>query len=1015
MNKSGKQSLFKASLLAVLLATSMGVSAAGLGKLTVYSAIGQPLNAEVAITAAPEEFGALSAKLASHEAFRDAGIDFIPALTGLRFDIVKLPNTGPVLRLSTDRPLNEPFLHFLVELNWTSGRMVREYTFLLDPPEMLQATKPASVVAPASPVVTPLSKPAIVPEPKPAVAPADKGKAAVPAVPPVAPSQAQSREQSPAVRLAEREVKRGDTLSKIAREVKTDAVSLDQMLVALFNSNRDAFSGDNMNRLRAGKILRIPDVASAAEVEPGQARKLVIGQAADFNAYKRRLAEAAATAPAATAEPAQQVSGKITPKVEDKAPAAPVTDKLQVSRTEGSKTGAVADASRKSLEEDLIARDKALREASTRIAELEKNLDNLKKLAELKSQSGAQMQQQAQAAVTAAKPVESKPPAPPAKPAAEVAPAKPADAAPAVSAPPPAPAPAVAEKPVAPPPVAPAVAGKPVPPPPPPARKPLPPPPPPPEPDFLADNPEIVFGGGGVVALLLFYLGYARWRRGRQNASQQPIIDQPSVSESQVASRSGAVFGAASESVDNGEISIQGDFSESGVLTTEESVDPVAEADVLMAYGRDGQAEEILLEGLKTDPARASIHLKLLELYANRKSLAQFESVASQLHGLSGGQGPEWDKAVAMARGIGLTGGAFAVEATASESADQAVPPVAVSPAPMPAAASDTVIMPATEVLPEANPVEEDLGGSLDFDLDLGTTSGPALVAAQAQAQAKPASEEIASLDFDFDLGAPEPGVAPVSPPVSETAVPAASADADAIDFSLDIGSSDTAPMPAEPTPAAVPAATNDIDFDIDFGAPEPVAAEVEVPPAVASSTPDDEQDISFDLDIGADLAPLAAADSAAPADIADMPVPLDLSAISLDLDGTAEPSLPPVPDLPLSDIALPDVDLPMVEAGPGDSSDFDLSLDDIGESLPASDASSSADMGLPDLGMATSTEVPEALGDNPEVATKLELAQAYEEMGDLEGAKELLNEVLNEGSPAQQAIAQAKLGQLNV
>jgi pilus assembly protein FimV len=297
VNKSPKSSIFKASLMAMLLAGACGAQGAGLGTLSVFSGIGQQLNAEVALNATPAELGTISAKLASPEAFKEAGIEYMPVLSDLRIRIEKSATGQPVLKLTTVRPVTEPFLHFLVELSWGSGRVIREYTFLLDPPEMLQVAKPASVVAPAAPAIKPLSAPA-----------AAKAAAPVPSVTKPAPPVG-----------SEYQVKPGDTLGKIARETRPDSVTLDQMLVALFDNNPDAFAGGNMNRLRAGKILRIPAAEEAAKVDPAAARKLVIHQTSEFAAYRRRLAGTVAAAPAVTAVPQQQVSGAIKPRLEDAA------------------------------------------------------------------------------------------------------------------------------------------------------------------------------------------------------------------------------------------------------------------------------------------------------------------------------------------------------------------------------------------------------------------------------------------------------------------------------------------------------------------------------------------------------------------------------------------------------------------------------------------------------------------------------------------------------------------------
>ena len=1038
MNKPDKSSIFKASLLAALLGAAFASQAAGLGKLTVYSAIGQPLNAEVALTATPEELSALSAKLASHVAFSDAGIDFMPALSGLRFNVAKVPGGQSVLRLTTDSPLNEPFLHFLVELNWTAGRMVREYTFLLDPPEMLQVGKPAPVM----PVAPPAQASSLKTVPAKAV-PAISTTSPRTAAGSTGVRSAAASSAQPAV--GEYQVRPGDTLGKIARENKVESVSLDQMLVALFNTNRDVFDGNNMNRLRAGKILRLPDPTDVGKVDGGEARKLIVSQAADFNTYKRRLADAAGSAPATASVPQQQATGKIKPQVESKAVPAPTTDKLEVSRTEVAKTGKGGGGGKSNLEEDLIARDKSLREAAERIALLEKNLENLKHLVELKSQPGAQAQQQAQASQVAAapKPAEEKKPEPvAAKPVAPVpvasapattAPAatapsaateKPSTVSTAVDAPKPAEAPSAAAKS---PDAVPEPTKVPEPPkvaePAPAAKKPAPPPPPPPpEPGFIEENPELVFGGGGLIALLLGYLGFTAWRKKKQVSESATFADTPSVSESDLASKSGTVFGAASESVDNGEVSIQGDFSEGGVLTTEENVDPVAEADVLMAYGRDGQAEEILKEGLKSDPTRGAIHLKLLELYANRKSVQQFEAVAQNLHGLNSGKGSEWDKAIDLARGLGVTGGLFAgvVEVATPAAVVEVAEPVVSQPVTSAPVVAETA--PALPETPPAAEAEADVG-SLDFDLDLGTTSGPAMAAATAaaeQAAAKPAADEVMSLDFDFDLGTVEP--APASTTVAaEIAEPATEAPAVAgndIDFSLDLGGDVDVPaaVPEPVAPVAEMAAaveSSDIDFDLDLGSAVPAAEEVPVRNLAADTL--GLADISLDLGEPEVASPLAGAMSLDQVKLPDVEMSavatpdagMDLE-LALDLGGSADAQVEPETKVPAVEppeskidfaVELPEIDLPT-----------DLAAPAAAQSAPL--------MALPEIDMdsASMSATPAAAGsdaDDPEVSTKLELAQAYEEMGDREGARELLNEVLSEGSTAQQAIARARLDQL--
>ncbi len=893
----------KRNRLSLALAAAVGLAAvdalaAGLGKITVLSPLGQPLRAELEITATRDELATMSAKLASPEAFKQVGIEYLPAYAGIRFVLDKRPDGQPFLRVLTDRPVNEPFLDILVELNWASGRMVREYTVLLDPPDVFSKSAPPPVALPEAkprqeepkPVVreTPPAAPAAsAPESRPAVT---RGAAS-----PV-PAQASAK---PKAGEKTRLVKPGDTLARIAQEHRPEGVNLDQMLVALFQNNRDAFAGNNMNRLKAGKILAIPEADAAAAVAPAEARKTVVAQARDFNAYRRKLAAAVAAAPVKEEAAKQQDTGRIAPKVEDKVPEpAPSRDKLEVSRTETPKDGKGIQKRIEALEEDLVARDKSLKEASSRVAELEKNLADLKKLAEMKSQVGAQMQAQAEAG----------------KPAPEaVAPTKPAEAPPADARGAERPAeaaamPAKAED-----------AAKPVPAPAPAAVQPEPKPAPAPAPaaherGFVDENPELVYGGGGIVALLLGWLGYSAWRRRREQATEPPPLSGTLGTGDMPAN---SVFGSTGGQSVNTGASIQTDFSQASLtsLGAEEGVDPVAEADVYMAYGRDAQAEEILLEALKQDPARQAIYLKLLEIYFGRKDARQFESVAKSLRERTGGAGPDWEKAAEMGRALDPDNPLYAHAGGMAAAAGPATVPLGTAPAAgafadTALAARDTVVLPPGQFASMAAATEDvpAVPGSVDFEIDLGPAPGTATT--------EPAKPELPEV-LDFDLGIDTAGAASPAAAFGEPDITLPSA-----------GMTPGAPPAGKASGEAV-AGTSGLDFEFDL----------DIPSATPSKTPD--------------ATPDATAEAPSPAGF-------DFSAIDLEL--APQPS----------------------------------------EAAIATAAEAAAAGGEEAAGV-----------DNPDVATKLELAQAYQEMGDAEGARELLQEVLQEGSARQRAMARDKLAAL--
>ncbi|MBU1236136.1 MAG: hypothetical protein KJ634_06595 [Gammaproteobacteria bacterium] len=871
MAKSTKRNEFRLSALAVALCLSTaGANAAGLGTITVLSPLGQPLRAEIDVNASSEELASMNARLASPEAFRQVGIEYAPGVAGIRFAVDKHKNGQPYLRVTSDRPINEPFLDVLVELTWSSGRMVREYTFLLDPPQELAPAAPVPVAAPevARPTLAPAPASAPLPVATPAPTPTPVTVAPIPAQ--AQEPLAQVATEKPNTRL----VKRGDTLTRIALATKPEGVTLDQMLVALLRGNQDAFDGDNMNRLRAGKILAIPDAEAVSAVAPSQARKIVVDQARDFNAYRGKLAASVAAKPAKEEMAQQADQGRITPEVAKPAAAPePVKDKLEVSRTEVAKDTKVLQGRITALEEDLVARERALKEANSRVAALEANLADLKKLAELKSQSGALLQQQAETT----KPVpEASEPSVAAKPAE--APAEPVEP------------PKAAETPAEPPVVEQAKPAEP----PPPTKAPAVEAEAPPvleEPSFIDENPLLVYGGGGLLVLLLGYLGISAFNR--RSRDDEPLPTASRLSEGDLMANS--VFGTTGGQAVDTSASIQTDFSQASLsaIDSDEGVDPVAEADVYMAYGRDAQAEEILVDALKTDPTRLAIYMKLLEIYSGHTDLPKFEKVATDLHGQTGGNGPDWEKAASMGRAIDPGNPLYV---GGDSSAGQQPEPVVVLPEPEPEPSSE---------MAKSAPTPKDQTGALSdqwaqqLETDLPTTSTAPR-----------------DLGFEVDLGIQ---------PVAEEAKPGNS-------------------------PEIVPS-----DFE----------------PVLAVASEPDTQDIDLSLpDIG-----------------------------SGDIDISSQ-STPP-------------------EQGMG-GLDFEFDLDaPLAETPSVTAQASSVDFSGIDLDLVTSDTPPdlgsEAAGDDDgDVATKLELAQAYEEMGDREGARELLEEVLQEGNVSQQEQARTKLAALD-
>ena len=826
------KTLSSAVACAVLL--SPAASAAELGKITVLSAAGQPLRAEVELSAIkPGEASSLLAKLAPPDAYRQANVEFNPALNALTF-AVENRNGKPFIRISSAQPVAEPMVDLLLELSSKSGRQVREYAFVLDTPEARQ-TRGAQVTAPAEP---------------------GKGKAAAEAAPAAA--------KKPA---GEYKVRTGDTLSRIASELKPSGVSLDMMLVALYRANPDAFKGENMNRMQAGRILAVPGADAVRATGAAEAKGIVTAHAIDFEAYRNKLAgQVSQSKPAKTAEATQSTAGKIgATKVQEKPTAVSESqDKLKLSKAEPAAKSAGKSAV--ASEEDKIAKAKQVDEAAARVKELEKNVSDLEKLMAVKSKAMADKSAPA--------------PATPAEVAASALASSPAVAS----------VPAEAQPPVP--------KAKPVPL----AKKPS-----PLEPTITDKiNDHLGAIGIGIAALLAAVAALVVARRRKDvpppaPESVAPVFEPEApvappaglAPEDQQSEASNHLFGTGAAAA--GVAAAAG----ASMLDANET-DPVAEADVYIAYGRDGQAEDILKEALRIHPERHAARLKLLEIYSARNDVRAFEDQASELYSLTRGQGEEWPQAAALGLALDPT-----------------------------------------------NPL-------------YGDTEDDAVVSLS-----KAAGDDVhgQSMDLPDEPPAPLADLAPAEPVSSVTARDARAPldfDLDSLDFEP-VSTSDPIVMPG---PDSKPqATTQDAHYDasMDFGLDlEPPAGPVNGVGAGLTPLPDPLKDVDlahFDLD--EPVAPAAA------------PV------------AAAEPSLDSLFDDAQTPAALPEAIPPAQEF---DLSGIDLDLND----------GKTASVGVDDPLSAI----------HMEMDTKLDLAIAYQEIGDKEGARELIDEVIKGGSEAQVAKA---------
>lgn len=612
-----------AKLLAViLLLAPISASPLGLGDIRLNSALNQQLDAEIAMIALGQTpVDEITVRLATREAFERAGLERPLFLSRLQFEVVPGPGDTANIRIRTDQPIREPFLNFLVEVNWPNGRLLREYTVLLDPPLFLDET-PSAIQAP---VVAAVETPA---------------RAAAPVAAPVAdPVAAASRVPgrlsasmavTPDGAWSYGPVQQSDTLWSIAREFQSadDSVTIEQIMMALLRNNPEAFYNNNVNELRAGHVLRIDDPTTIGQVSRAEAAAEARRQFAQWQDAKRERAGAAEPRPLGGDEGA--MAGTVTgaaaadpgPRLRLSAPATADAERFSMSEAELLESGVPEAAVVGRLREDLVsaleisesARQENL-ELRLRLAELEEQISAMQRLLSLQDDTMAALQAGVGSVEETAPPAAIEPP--------EVAPAS-------------------SRPPVAAPPVIPE--GNLI--------------------DTLLEDP-MMLGAAAFLLLMLATLGWLIVRRRQMaNAALDDLVEPASSEESGHEMRA-PVLGAASAmpaaasamAPDTFEDAVadgadQGDDIGLDIMQTDDDeIDILAEADVYLAYRRFDKAEELLRDAIANDPARRDLVLKLLEVHAGSGNTAGFIAEAEALHA-SMGTGDEgiWDKVAVMGR-----------------------------------------------------------------------------------------------------------------------------------------------------------------------------------------------------------------------------------------------------------------------------------------------------------------------------------------------------------------------------
>ncbi|QHD02133.1 peptidoglycan-binding protein [Pseudomonas sp. S04] len=896
-------------------ALSSGMAhALGLGELTLKSTLNQPLVAEIELLDVKDlTVAEVVPSLASADDFAKAGVDRQAFLNDLTFTPVLNANGKSILRVTSSQPLSEPMVKFLVQVMWPNGRLLRDYSVLLDPSKFSPQT--AEAAGQAAPAIN-------------------------------APVTGATAQHTTVAR---------DTLWEIAAKARNGG-SIQQTMLAIQALNPDAFIDGNINRLKAGQVLRLPDATQITQLPQTQAIAEVAAQNKAWRQGRRYVPRTQA----------QQLDA--TGRAPDAAAAqGAARDSLSlVSAESGKNTGKGAVGDSKGISNKLAVTQESLdttrrdnAELKSRVADLQSQMDKLQRLIELKNNQLAKLQAEGGATPEAV--------------ASETLPAESV----------PATAPAATDAvPTATPGETPAKAT--------------------PEQTYneLLTSP-LLMGliGGGAIVLALLLLLLARRRKAQQEAEKHVRMARALAEESDF-----------NEDLDLPESSFEGleEPAPTAKLATAPTPAPVVAAvvtpvvmttpiaaplvapageradDVLghaqahIDEGRLNQAASLLEEGIKQEPQRSELRLKLMEVHgmqgdrdafvvqerqlvANGKNFAQVEELKSRFPAMA---------AVAAVGGI-------AAAAVAAELDAQYV--------------KDLLLDEPQEPAPSAEEpaLDDDFDSAFDLDLDAPQAAPPVEPAA-----AVTALEDDFDSAFDLDLDQPEePVAAPVAP--AEVALD------DDLDAAFDLSLDELEAV----SPAVV--ATEPVADLEDFPLDDDLSFES---PAEAPQSPADLAD--FDLDLAGDVPESVLAEDAAVLGLDDEPQDLAVS------------EEPAVAEVTPDDLELPaDFDLSLADEmdAPATSDDFITDLDDVHAELdrfaedlehpPIGEPSFTAE----DAALAMDNDEPEFdfLSGTDEVATKLDLAQAYIDMGDKDGARDILGEVLSEGNDGQKGEAKEMLARL--
>ncbi len=1051
-------------------------NALGLGNIELNSALNQPLDAEIELLSVREgETDGMIVTLASQEAFLRAGIDRPVALNQLRFNVAERNDGTPYIRVSSNSPVVEPFLNFLIEVDWPRGRLVREYTVLLDPPVFMTEQAQTSGVAAQSPATSVAnaqvegSLPAEIerepvqqaiqpevdrqPEPAPRPEPVAQPRAPVqlaaepdlfPRIDPSAqPAPALDGSAPPSRPIASPDsgpaaapvaggggqygpVQAGQTLWNIANDTRPAGASVEQMMLALLRANRGAFINGNINLLRSGAILRVPDAGEVATLTREQALDQVREQNALWSAY--RDTQPVATAPAADSPDAEREPGtaESAPPPADEAPP---SDELRiVAEDDVARAVAEANAAKEAEAAALNAAEAARQELSlseeqlesvrlerdelqSRVDDLEQTVSQMERLITLRENELAALQARLSqmeggadsVADTTLAQVETDEPAD--QPAAGEDAAGTGQDSAALDG-----QTGTVEAPPQPEPVAEGEQQSVF--------------------ERLLANPNLLLGGGAAAVLLLL-LAFLMIRRRLADAEDDDLsVDD--IAQAGHGERAEPIFEddefgtlggepardtrphAADEVIDEApptHVPAEEPVREKPPAAVDYDAmselpkdDTIAEADVYLAYGLYGQAEDLLKLAIDENPSKPEYRLKLLEAYYSQKNAPAFIAAAGELHSrLDDSSQPIWNRAVAMGREIAPGESMF----SAADGIDEAA--VAAIQAGLGEGEGEDIAtvsrggddLDRTQIIDETSLAEGAAGRDFEDDLEKTGTFAPM-------------GRDVDELTTEFSAGDVELGIDDETLAAADAEIADIEAaraggqdidsDEDADDFAFNL----------DGEPEEISEDTMILGEDTSLGEEAESTASFQDDGDATMLLEDIDEDVTALLDEATSSEVLSAVDDDSQGDDTefDLEREFGLSTAFDDDDGFDATSILDESRDDTGDSSSVADELENVDTSLLGESELDGVLDDtlhLDSELDGTVAEISDDTSGIDTGALEALNV----GDGDEVDTMLDLARAYIDMGDSESAASALNEIISVGNDKQQQEARDLLEQI--